>query len=124
MDNEKSAEEFIGIEDEHVNKINVRERDNDNEFQGSVISLVDCNESMLQSTVEALVDKEVWIADIGATRHVTNSRIGGVNHHNVTVKPRRFIGESISLDLKWTFWSRTLVMMASKLIGVERCSSK
>ncbi len=55
---------------------------------------------MLQPTVEALVDKNVWIAHTGATSHLKNSRIGGVNHCNMTVKTRGFIGESINPDLK------------------------
>ncbi len=36
----------------------------------------------------------------GATSHVTNSRIRGVNHRNMPVKTRGFIGESITPDLE------------------------
>jgi hypothetical protein len=47
LEDKEFDKEFIGSKDEHVNKINVRGRDNDNKFQGSVISLIVCNETML-----------------------------------------------------------------------------
>jgi hypothetical protein len=54
----------------------------------------------LQPTMEALVDKDMWIADTGATSHVTNSKVGGKIHRKTTVKMRGFVGESINPDLE------------------------
>jgi hypothetical protein len=70
------------------------------EIQGGDVSLVVMSETTLQPTMEALVDKNMWIADTGATSHVTNSKVGGKNHCNPTVKTRGFVGESINPDLE------------------------
>jgi hypothetical protein len=55
---------------------------------------------MINPTMETLVDKNMWIADTGATSHITYSRIRGVNHCNRTVKTRGFVGESINPGLE------------------------
>ncbi len=72
----------------------------EDEIQGGDVSLVVMSETTLQPTMEALVDKNMWIADTGATSHVTNSKVGGKNHCNLTVKTREFVGESINPDLE------------------------
>jgi hypothetical protein len=55
---------------------------------------------MLQPTMEALVDKDMRIVIMGATGHVTNSKVGGKNHRKTTVNMRGFVGESINPDLE------------------------
>jgi hypothetical protein len=69
-------------------------------IQGGDVSLVVMSETTLQPTMEALVDKNIWIADTGATSHVTNSKVKGKNHCNPTVKIKGFVGESINSDLE------------------------
>ncbi len=83
-----------------VSKIYTDKRDDNDESQGGVVSLVVCDEAMLHPTMETLVDKDMWIADTGATSHITNSKIGVENHCNTTVKTRGFVGESIYPDLE------------------------
>jgi hypothetical protein len=72
----------------------------DDEFQGGDVSLVVMDETMLQPTMEALINKDMWNADTGATSHITNSKVGGKNHRNTAVKTRGFVGESINPDLE------------------------
>jgi hypothetical protein len=75
--------------------------DNDEDkFQGGYVSLVVMDKTTLQPTMEALVDKDMWIADTGATSHVTNSKVRGKNHRKTTVKTRGFDRESINPDLE------------------------
>ncbi len=74
--------------------------DDEDKFQGGNVSLVIMNETTLQPTMDALVDKDMWIADTGATSHVTNSKVGGKNHRKTTVKTRGFVGVSINPDLE------------------------
>jgi hypothetical protein len=50
--------------------------------------------------MEALVDKDMWIMDTGATSHVTNSKVKGKNQCKTTVKTRGFVVESINPDLE------------------------
>ncbi len=97
LDDKQSKKEFIHSNNEHVNKIS--------KFQGSIVSLVVCNETTLQPTVEALVDKDARIADGGATSHITNSSIGGANHHNMTVKTSFLLESQLTQISKW--WSHT-----------------
>jgi hypothetical protein len=68
----------------------------EDEVQGDDISLVVMSETTLQPTMEALVDKNIWIADTKTTSHVTNSKVGGNIHCNLTVKTRGFVGEPIN----------------------------
>ncbi len=96
---EEYNKQIIGSNDEHVSKIYTAKRDDDNESQGGVVSLVICDKTIIHPTMETLVDKDMWIADTGATSHVIHSRIGGVNHLNMTVKTTGFVGESINPDL-------------------------
>ncbi len=42
--------------------------------------------SDVQLTLQALESENVWIADTGATSHVTKHKIGGINHCGMTVK--------------------------------------
>ncbi len=75
--------------------------DNDEDkSQGGNVSFVFMDKTMLQPTMEGLVDKDAWIVDTGAMSHVTNSKVGGKNHCNTTVKTRGFVGESINPDLE------------------------
>jgi hypothetical protein len=99
LEEEEYDKEIIGSDNEHVSKIYKVKRDDDDESR-EVASLVVCEETMLHPTMETLVDKDMWIADTGAKRHVTYSRIGGVNNCNMTVKMRGFVGESINPDLE------------------------
>jgi hypothetical protein len=70
------------------------------EDKGGNVSFVIMDKTTLQPTMEALVDKDMWIADTGATSHVTNSKVGGKNHRKTTVKMRGFVWESINPDLE------------------------
>ncbi len=92
MKEEEYNEEIIGSFNEHVSKIYTAKKDDDDESQVGAISLVVSDKTMIYPTMETLVDKDIWIADTGATSHVTYSRIGGVNHHNMMVKTREFVG--------------------------------
>jgi hypothetical protein len=75
--------------------------DNDEDkSQGANVSFAIMDATMLQPTMEALVDKDMWITDTGATSHVINSKVGGKNHRKTTVKTRGFVGESINPDLE------------------------
>jgi hypothetical protein len=96
LNEEEYNEEIIGSDNEHVSKIYTAKRDDDKKSQGGVISLVVSDKTMIHPTMETLVDKDMWIADTGATSHVTHSRIRGVNHCNTTVKTRGFVGKSIN----------------------------
>jgi hypothetical protein len=58
------------------------------------------DKTTLQPTMEALVDKDICIANTGAMSHVTNSKFGGKNHCKTTIKMRGFVGESINQDLE------------------------
>ncbi len=100
MKEEEYNKVIIGSDNEHMSKIYAVKRDDDDESQGGVVSLIVYNKAMLHSTMETLVDKDMWIVDTGATSHVTYSRIGGVNQPNRMVKTRGFVGESINPDLK------------------------
>ncbi len=101
MDGEEEYDkEIIGSDNEHISKMFTVKRDDDNKSQEGVVSLVVCDEAMLHPTKETLVDKNMWIVDTGAISHVTYSRTGGVNHCNMTVKTRGFVGELINPDLK------------------------
>ncbi len=97
---EEYEKEIIGSDNEHIRKRYTAKGDDDDKFQGGVVRLVICDEAMLHPTMLTLVDKDMWIADTGATSHVTYSRIGGMNHRNKLVKTRGFVGESINPDLK------------------------
>jgi hypothetical protein len=97
---EEYDKEIIGSDNEHVSKIYTVKRDDDDKSQGGVVSQVVCDKAMLHPKMETLVDKDMWIADTGATSHVTHTRIGGVNHRNMMVKTRGFVGESIYPDLE------------------------
>jgi hypothetical protein len=68
--------------------------------QGGNVSFVIMDETTLQPTMEALVDKDMWIADMGAMSHVTNSKVGGKTHCKTTVETRGFVGESLNPDLE------------------------
>jgi hypothetical protein len=107
---EEHNKEIIGSDNEHVSKIYPVKRDDDEKSQGGVVSLVVCDKAMLHPTMESLVDKDMWIADTGATSHITYSRIRGMNHCNTMVKTRGFVGELINPDLEMDI----LVMMARK----------
>jgi hypothetical protein len=72
--------------------------DDEDKSQGCNISFDIMDQTMLQPTMEALVYKDMWIVDTGATSHVTNSKVRGKNHCKTTVKARGFVGESINLD--------------------------
>jgi hypothetical protein len=112
---EEYDDEIIGSDNEHKFKMYTVKRDDDDKSQGGVISLAVCDKTMLHPTMETLVDKDMWIPDTGATSHITYSRIGGVNHHNTMVKQGDLLENQLIQILKWTFWSRTCVMMARKL---------
>jgi hypothetical protein len=60
--------------------------DDEDKSQGGNISFFIIDKTTIQPTMEALVDKDMWIADMGATIHVTNSKVGGENHRKTTVK--------------------------------------
>ncbi len=45
-----------------------------------------------------LESQDIWIADIGATSHVTKHTKGGRKHHQTNVWTRRFAGETIQPD--------------------------
>jgi hypothetical protein len=92
---EEYNKEIIGSDNEHVSKICTVKRDDDDKSQGGVVSLVVCDKAMLHPTMLTLVDKDMWIANTGATSHVTYSRIQGLNNCNMSVKTRGFAGESI-----------------------------
>ncbi len=85
MKEEEHNEEIIGSDNEQVSKIYTVKRDDNDESQGGVVSLVVCEETMIHPIMETLVDKDMWIKDTGATSHITYSRIGGVNHSNMMV---------------------------------------
>jgi hypothetical protein len=78
-----------------------RPSDDDDEDKSQVgnVSFVIVDKTMLQPNMEALVDKDMWIMDTGATSHVTNSKVRGKHHRKTTVKTRGFVGESINPDL-------------------------
>ncbi len=114
LEEEEYDEEIISSDNEHIHKIYAVKRDDDDESQGGVISPVICDKTMLHQSMETLVDKDMWIADTGATSHITYSRIGGVNHCNKTVKMRGLVGESLIQTLIWTSRSRTCVTTARK----------
>jgi hypothetical protein len=97
---EEYNKEIIGSNSEHISKIYTAKRDDDDESQGGVVSLVVYDKTMIHPIIKTLVDKDMWIMDTGATRHITYSRIGGMSHRNTTVKMRGFVGESINPDLE------------------------
>ncbi len=112
---EEYNKDIIGSNNEHVSKIYTVKRDDDNKSQGGVISLVVCDKAMLHPTMETLVDKDMWIVDTGATSQVTHSRIRGMNHCNITVKTRVFVGESVNLDLEMDILVRCMCGNGKKI---------
>jgi hypothetical protein len=62
--------------------------------------VISCENRDVQLTLHALESENMWMADTGATSHLTKHKIGGMNHRGTTVKTRRFNGESINPELE------------------------
>jgi hypothetical protein len=89
--------------------------DDEDNSQGGNVSFVIMDKTTLQPTMEAHVDKDMWIVDTGASSHVTNSKVGGKDHLKTTVKRGYLLGSQSIQILRWTSRSRTHVAMAKKL---------
>jgi hypothetical protein len=51
--------EIISSDDEQVSKIYTVKRDDDDESQGGLVSLIICDETMIHPSMETLVDKDM-----------------------------------------------------------------
>ena len=87
------------------------QKSNDDEIADNIENAIACIASTLSMTTHTLELEDLWIADTGATSHVTKHGKGGINHRDSSSKMRGFstndsVTASIEVDIPVVYFDK------------------